>query len=97
MSIVSYNEQFKFHAIVLGYFDRQLKRFVSCNNMKELDSNMSSYYGNKKFLEEKTTFYNVGQIVAVKARQLKDKWFRGRITEIHQADDLDKTIFQVIG
>ena len=82
-----------FHAIVLGYFDNHLKRFVSCNHLNELDANMKKYYGNKKFLEEKTSFYQIGQIIAAKCND--NNWFRARVIDINKGEDLDDTFLKV--
>ena len=94
VNLVSFKERLNFHAIVLGLFDKELKQFVKFKNMKELDSKINNYYNNimrKKIV----TFYKVGQIVAARSKQLKNKWFRAKVVEIYKDDDLDKTLVNV--
>ena len=54
----------------------------------------SKYYGNKKFLAEKSTFFVVGQIVAVRSKRSKhpnNSWFRARVCKIKHSDNIDKS------
>ncbi|CAF0945737.1 unnamed protein product [Brachionus calyciflorus] len=83
-----------FQATIINTIDDNTDNFLTCTNISKLISSMNKYYGNKKFLMEKSTIFSIGQIVAARSN-VKNIWLRAKIKETNYFDQIDLASYKV--